>query len=150
MSDAQRPNPGDVTVESKTGAGDLEPQNTPGREQRSGALDDFASSVRDFAQSLPGQIGRVIESAQTAIANRANAITIHVDDESQRRIDGLVEAGIFKNRSEAAAYLVAEGIKARGAVFSIIDAKVAEIERLRSEVRAVVTGPGSKPGDDAS
>ena len=120
--------PGDVTVESKSGKGNTLRDSL--RDSR-GSLDDFKSSVKEFAQKLPGQIGKAIESIQA----RANAITVQVDDETQDKIDSLVEAGIFKNRSESAAYLIHEGIRARGEVFAAIDARLAEIERMRSQLR---------------
>ena len=136
--------PGDVTVESK---GSRDTGYTPGR-AATAALDDFKSSVKEFAQKIPGQIGRAIESIQA----RVNAITVQVDDETQAKIDALVEAGVFKNRSDSAAYLIHEGIQARAAVFAAIDAKMAEIERLRGDMRAMIdpttgpTPPGSTSG----
>ena len=126
--------PGDVTVEVKHGkTGSIRDSIRDARP----ALEDFKSSVKEFAQKLPGQIGRAIESIQA----RVNAITIQVDDETQNKIDSLVEAGIFKNRSESAAYLIHEGIRARAEVFAAIDAKLAEIERQRAQLRDLLDGP---------
>lgn len=119
--------PGDVTYESKS---------SPARDVRS-SLEDFKSSVKDFAQKLPGQIKGAIETIQA----RMNAITVNVDDETQAKIDSLVEAGIFKNRSDSAAYLIHEGIRARSEVFSAIDARLAEIERMRSNLRDLISDP---------
>jgi Arc/MetJ-type ribon-helix-helix transcriptional regulator len=120
--------PGDVTVESKS-----DPIRDAMREGRS-SLEDFKTSVKDFAQKLPGHIGKAIESIQA----RMNAITVQVDDETQRKIDSLVEAGIFKNRSESAAYLIHEGIQARSGVFGAIDSRLAEIDRLRAQLRDLI------------
>lgn len=128
--------PGDVTVETKTGG-----RRDAIREGRS-SLDDFKASVKEFAQRLPGQIGKAIESIQA----RANAITVNVDDETQQKIDSLVEAGIFKNRSESAAYLIHEGINARQEVFHAIDARLAEIERMRSQLRDLISDHGPDTG----
>jgi Arc/MetJ-type ribon-helix-helix transcriptional regulator len=130
--------PGDVTVESKSGKGGTLRDSL--RDSR-GSLDDFKSSVKEFAQKLPGQIGKAIES----IKDRANAITVQVDDETQEKIDSLVEAGIFKNRSESAAYLIHEGIRARSEVFAAIDARLAEIERMRSQLRDLLDTRDEKP-----
>jgi Arc/MetJ-type ribon-helix-helix transcriptional regulator len=123
--------PGEVTYESKTGS--LRESIREGR----ASLEDFKSSVKEFAQRLPGQIGKAIESIQA----RMNAITVQVDDETQEKIDHLVEAGIFKNRSESAAYLIHEGIKARAEVFAAIDDRLAEIERMRSKLRDLLSEP---------
>jgi Arc/MetJ-type ribon-helix-helix transcriptional regulator len=138
MSDIERTNePGDVTIETKDVDSEYE-----GERHRSGKLDEIASSVRGFAQRLPDSINRAIESAQSALSNRLNAITVHVDDESQREIDQLVDAGIFKNRSESAAFLISEGLRTRRDLFDAIGSRIAEIERLRTEMRALV---GNRP-----
>ena len=148
MSDPNYPkDPGDVTIEHKYGEGRSEGDR---RYPRTGALEEIASSVRDFASRLPDQIGRAVESAQGALrersAERGNAITVQVDDVTQSRIDVLVEAGLFRNRSESAAFLIGEGLKARGDLFNQIGARISEIERLRSEMRAMVTREDATPG----
>lgn len=122
--------PGDVTVEHK---GDPS-QRDAGTEARI-RLEEFKSSVKEFAQRIPDQIGKAFET----LKDRLNTITVHVDDETQRRIDTLVEAGIFNTRGEAASYLLHEGIKARSDVFGTIDGKLVEIEKLRSDLRDLVT-----------
>lgn len=127
--------PGDVTVEHK---GDPA-QRDAGTEARI-RLEEFKTSVKDFAQKIPDQIGKAFET----LKDRMNSITVHVDDETQRRIDTLVEAGIFKSRSESAAYLLHEGIRARSDVFEAIDDKLVEIERLRSDLRELVVPPESE------
>jgi Arc/MetJ-type ribon-helix-helix transcriptional regulator len=136
-----RSEPGDVTIETK----DQDDFHDAER-NRTGKFDDFASSVRGFAQRLPESINRAIESAQSALSNRMNVITVHVDDDVQLRIDQLVDAGIFKNRSESAAYLISEGLRVRGDLFDAIGSRIAEIERLRGEMRALVgTQPPTEP-----
>jgi Arc/MetJ-type ribon-helix-helix transcriptional regulator len=126
------PEPGDVTIESK------ESNQGPGRDLARGgriAVDDFKASVKEFASRIPDQIGKAFESLQA----RAHAITVQVDEETQRKIDALVEAGVFKNRSESAAYLIHEGIKSRREVFDAIDARMAEIDRIRSDMRTILS-----------
>lgn len=122
--------PGDVTVEHK---GD--PAQRDAASEARIRLEEFKSSVKEFAQKIPDQIGKAFET----LKDRLNTITVHVDDETQRRIDTLVEAGIFKTRAESASYLLHEGIKARADVFGTIDGKLVEIEKLRSELRDLVT-----------
>lgn len=138
MSDPEFPKaPGDVTYESKTDDTNKVMRPEPPRSGRTSPLDDFKHSVREFAQRIPDQIGKAFETLQS----RVNAITVQVDDETQRKIDSLVEAGIFKNRSDSAAYLIHEGIKARGEVFAAIDARIAEIERIRADMRHMLGDP---------
>jgi Arc/MetJ-type ribon-helix-helix transcriptional regulator len=50
-------------------------------------------------------------------------------------IDKLVTSGVFKSRAEAAAFLVEEGIKAQAPLFTRIQAKMEEIEKLREDLR---------------
>ena len=58
--------------------------------------------------------------------------------EAQDKVDQLVQAGIFRSRAEAAGFLVEEGIKTQSALFERVQTKLAEIERLRAELRGMV------------
>lgn len=127
--------PGDVTVEHKGDAG----QRDAGTEARV-RLEEFKTSVKEFAQKIPDQIGKAFET----LKDRMNTIMVHVDDDTQRRIDTLVEAGIFKSRAESATYLLHEGIRARADVFGEIDAKLVEIEKMRSDLRDLVAPSDSE------
>ncbi|MGB5037345.1 MAG: hypothetical protein WBQ66_12095 [Blastocatellia bacterium] len=124
--------PGDVTVEHK---GD--PAHRDAGADARVRLEEFKASVKDFAQKIPDQIGKAFEN----LKDRMNSITVHVDDDTQRRIDTLVDAGIFKTRAESATYLLHEGIRARSDVFGTIDEKLVEIEKMRSDLRDLVTPP---------
>jgi Arc/MetJ-type ribon-helix-helix transcriptional regulator len=57
---------------------------------------------------------------------------------TQDKMDALVQAGVFENKAEAAAYLIEQGIKAEVQLFDVVEQKLSEIERLRSELRALV------------
>jgi len=63
---------------------------------------------------------------------------VRVNDESLGRIDQLVEAGIFRSRSESAAFLIARGAAAEAELFEKINEKVAEINRLRDELKGMM------------
>lgn len=147
MSDPNYPrDPGDVSIERKHGEGRTEGER---RNPRTGALEEIASTVRDFASRLPDQIGKAVESAQTALRDRGergNFITVQVDDVTQAKIDVLVEAGVFRNRSESTAFLISEGIKARQDIFDQIAARISEIERLRTEMRSMIGVEGHNTG----
>jgi serine/threonine protein kinase HipA of HipAB toxin-antitoxin module len=49
-----------------------------------------------------------------------------------------VQAGVFRNRAEAAGFLIEEGIKTQSALFERVKQKLAEIERLRAELRGLI------------
>ena len=102
-----------------------------------------ASSVRDIASRIPESlsaigrdISRTIERAMSAKDDYV--VAVKVSPEAQEKVDQLVQAGIFRNRAEAAGFLIEEGIKTQTALFERVQQKLAEIERLRAELRGMV------------
>ncbi len=102
-----------------------------------------ASSVRDIASRIPESlsaigrdISRTIERAMSAKDDYV--VAVKVSPEAQQKVDQLVQAGIFRNRAEAAGFLIEEGIKTQSALFERVQQKLAEIERLRAELRGMV------------
>src|SRR5205807_5609014 len=55
-----------------------------------------------------------------------------------KKLGQLVQAGVFGTRAEAAAFLIDEGIRVQGPLFERVEQKLAEIERLRAELRGLV------------
>ena len=105
-----------------------------------------ASSVRDIASRIPESlsaigrdISRTIERAMSARDDYV--VAVKVSPAAQEKVDQLVAAGIFRNRAEAAGFLVEEGIKTQSALFERVQQKLAEIERLRAELRGMVNEP---------
>lgn len=105
-----------------------------------------ASSVRDIASRIPESlsaigrdISRTIERAMSAKDDYV--VAVKVSPGSQEKVDQLVAAGIFRNRAEAAGFLIEEGIKTQSALFDRVQQKLAEIERLRAELRGMVNEP---------
>ena len=102
-----------------------------------------ASSVREMASRIPESlsaigrdISRTIERAMSAKDDYV--VAVKVSPEAQEKVDQLVAAGIFRNRAEAAGFLIEEGIKTQSALFDRVQQKLAEIERLRAELRGMV------------
>jgi len=106
------------------------------------SLNDLAASVKDVAQRTGDVINKATESIgkaiDSALAARDHVVMVRVNDESLRKIEALAESGIFKSRSEAAAFLISEGVKAQGELFKRIEEKIDQIERLRSELKTIV------------
>lgn len=105
-----------------------------------------ASSVRDIASRIPESlsaigrdISRTIERAMSA--KDEYVVAVKISPSAQEKVDQLVAAGIFRNRAEAAGFLVEEGIKTQSALFERVQQKLAEIERLRAELRGMVNEP---------
>src|SRR5262245_50205658 len=102
-----------------------------------------ASSVRDIASRIPESlsaigrdISRTIEKAISAKDDYVVAVKISPD--AQDKLEQLVQAGVFRNRAEAAGFLIEEGIKTQSALFERVKQKLAEIERLRAELRGLI------------
>ena len=85
---------------------------------------DAAESIGDTIQGMRG--------------SRDNVVMVRVDKASLDRLDELVEAGIMGSRSEAAAFLISEGIKARQPLFDRIAEKIQDIRQAKEELRQMV------------
>ena len=79
-----------------------------------------------------------IPPMHAASMGRANVVASRIGDEDIRLIDMLIEAGVFSTRSEAVAYLVNEGIKARRDTFERVSASLEEIRKTRKEAERQV------------
>src|SRR5688500_17422661 len=102
-----------------------------------------ASSVREMASRIPESltaigrdISRTIERAMAAKDDYVVAVKVSAD--AQEKLDQLVQAGVFRSRAEAAAFLIDEGVKTQSELFARVQQKLAEIERLRAELRDMI------------
>ena len=107
---------------------------------------DRMSSVRDIASRIPeslSSIGRDISrTIERAISAKDDyVVAVKVTPEAQEKLENLVQAGVFRSRAEAAAYLIDEGIKAQSPLFERVNQKLSEIERLRAELRGMIGTP---------
>ena len=94
----------------------------------------------DAAESIGENIRDTIQGVR---GSRDNVVMVRVDKASLDRLDELVEAGIMSSRSEAAAFLISEGIKARQPLFDRIAEKIQDIRRAKEELRRMVDGDGA-------
>ena len=108
-----------------------------------GERSGVGASVRDMAARIPEQlsaigrdISRTIERAISAKDDYMLAVKVSAD--AQIKLGQLVQAGVFGARAEAASFLIDEGIKTQTALFERVEQKLAEIERLRAELRGLV------------
>ena len=93
----------------------------------------------DEAVSVAGNIKETIRSRTSGDrATRDNVVMVRVDADSLEKMDELVEAELAGSRSEAAAFLISEGIKSREPLFDTISAKVAEIRKAKEELRVLL------------
>ncbi|MEK6284414.1 MAG: hypothetical protein AABO57_01580 [Acidobacteriota bacterium] len=145
----QRNSSGDVVIEEKSpDYDDIVVTNIQNDETRpKSGFDEIASSVKEVAQKTGEAFNKATESIgkaiDSALAARDHVVMVRVNDDSLKSLDALVQTGIFKSRSEAAAFLISEGVKAQAALFERISERILEIDRLRAELKDIV-----KPADN--
>lgn len=79
-----------------------------------------------------------LPSTPSASKTRTNVVASRIGDEELQVIDMLVETGLFTTRSEAVAYLVSEGVKARNDIVEKVSSTVDEIRKIRNEAQEYV------------
>lgn len=100
---------------------------------RSSSGSSFISALEKSMESLSKALG-------TALEDRANVVMVRVNDEALRHLDMLVEAEVTKSRSESAALLINEGIRANQALFDKIGDITRQIAELREQLRQSIAG----------
>ena len=109
------------------------------RERVSSAVRDIASRIPESLSSIGRDISRTIERAMSAKDDYV--VAVKVSHEAQEKLENLVQAGVFRSRAEAAAFLIDEGIKSQSPLFERVQQKLHEIERLRAELRGMINTP---------
>jgi len=113
-----------------------EDKSKPGRTTKQ--LKEALRQAESFAQAL-----------SEALQGRGNVVMVRVNDEALAHLDMLVEAEITKSRSESAAFLISEGIKANQALFDKIRAITEQIMELREQLRREVALTADEDEDNA-
>jgi hypothetical protein len=116
------------------------------RETEPEPIDDksnVGTSVREMAARLPEQLSAIGRDISRTIEKAISAkddymLAVKVSGDAQHKLGQLVQAGVFGTRAEAASFLIDEGIKTQTELFSRVEQKLAEIERLRAELRGMV------------
>ena len=95
---------------------------------------EASKAKAELGEILQG-IGRSIEEGLRSLGTRGNVLNVRVDDPSLEAIDSLISAGVFKTRSEAAAYLIQVGIESKADVFGTVSETAKRITELREEMK---------------
>ena len=108
-----------------------------------GERGNVGNSVRDMAARIPEQLSAIGRDISRTIERAISAkddymLAVKVSQDAQVKLGQLVQAGVFGTRAEAAAFLIDEGIKTQGPLFERVEQKLAEIERLRAELRGMI------------
>ena len=118
-----------------------------GEDQEHGERAHVSSSVRDIASRIPESLAAIGRDISRTVERALSAkddyvVAVKVSHEAQERLEQLVQAGVFRTRADAAAFLIDEGIKAQAPLFERVSLKLSEIERLRAELRGMITKEG--------
>jgi Arc/MetJ-type ribon-helix-helix transcriptional regulator len=139
MADADKEDAQKRGGEEKSGASESEAADDSGakKKQRSGILGIDADDIQVLKIKLEDakEVGKAIKDSLTS---RDNVVMVRVNDESREKMDMLVDAGIFKSRSECAAFLIHQGIQAQESLFGRMKEKVDEIHRIQQELKDIL------------
>ncbi|MCP4221108.1 MAG: hypothetical protein GY765_41145 [bacterium] len=97
---------------------------------------ELGDQVGKFAAQTVESIKKTIDKA---LNSRNTVLTIRVNEDANKKLGMLVETGIFKSRSESAAFLIEEGIKHQEELFAKIEKKLDQINKLKEELKNIVT-----------
>lgn len=115
-------------------------------------VDEAESAIKSaFRRSGAESLGENLkETIQSALSSRKNVVMVRLNEDSLRRVDELVESGVVSSRSEASAFLIAEGIKARGVLFDRISEQIDTIRAARQELRDLLDDdPSPQPSGES-
>ena len=115
----------------------LREDEAPHSEANRSSVRDIASRIPESLASIGRDISRTVERALSAKDDYV--VAVKVSHEAQDSLEQLVQAGVFRSRADAAAFLIDEGIKAQHELFDRVAQKLSEIERLRAELRGMIS-----------
>jgi hypothetical protein len=107
--------------------------------EEAASAEDEDGKKKTTSESIKGAWKQVFGQAlNVALQGRGNVVMVRVNDEALQNLDMLVEAEITKSRSESAAFLINEGIRANQELFDRIGAIAQQISDLRTQLREQV------------
>lgn len=121
---------------------DDSPEAGADRDRVQSSVREMASRIPESLSSIGRDISRTIERALSAKDDYV--VAVKVSHEAQDSLEQLVQAGVFRSRADAAAFLIDEGIKAQHELFDRVRQKLSEIERLRAELRGMISKEETK------
>ena len=99
-------------------------------------FEDIGNQVEKFASKTAESIKKVLDKT---LSSRNTVLTIRVDETSNTKLNMLVDSGIFRSRSESAAFLINEGIKSQESLFSRIVSKLEKIDKIKQELSGIIS-----------
>ena len=106
-------------------------------------LADLGEKVENIASRT---FKSVKETFDKALSSRNTVLSIRVSEASNAKLSMLVDAGLFKSRSESAAFLIEEGIKHQEGLFKKIEKKLEQITKIREELAGIIADEMGEKG----
>ncbi len=140
MSDATKENGNgvDETVVEEPVVDAVEEEASEEQSDSKNPVAGMGDTINEAIKQVEKQVGSISKALGSALQDRANVVMVRVNDDSLRYLDVLVEADITKSRSESAAFLINEGIKANKGLFDKISNITDQIVALKAQLRETV------------
>lgn len=114
-------------------------------------LHDVFKGIGDSIDGIIEGVGKVIESIEesltTTISKPSQVVSVRLREGDLDIIDQLVEAGIFKSRSEAVAYFTRKGVEASREWISRALEQARKIKELQDSIRKELKEGGEESKD---
>ena len=109
--------------------------NLDGLDDVDKAVRDAVNKGKDAAVNVSETIRDKIKSVRTS---RDSVVMVRVSKDILEKLDELVDSGVNSSRSEAAAFMIAEGMKSKTDLFDKIAEKTEIIRNAREELRKLL------------
>lgn len=117
-------------------------KSKPKAKKHPSTLDELGNQVEKFAVKTAESIKKVIDKA---MASRNTVLSIRINEDCDKKLKMLVDTGLFKSRSESAAFLIHEGIKNQEPLFTKISSQLHKIEKIKGELESIISKEMEKP-----
>ena len=109
--------------------------NLEGLDDVDKAVRDAVNKGKDAAVNVSETIRDKIKSVRTS---RDSVVMVRVNRDVLEKLDELVDSGVNSSRSEAAAFMIGEGMKSKTDLFDKIAEKTKIIRNAREELRKLL------------
>ena len=89
------------------------------------------------ASALP-EIAELLDRYSGGDQARSNVVMVRLGDQALDALDQLVETGLFRSRSDSAAFLIAAGMESQSEMLSEIARHTTQIKEVRERLRDAV------------
>lgn len=115
-----------------------------GRVLKVALADDLGRIGREVRKVVEGATAGIcnidIRTLKNGLKGRTNTLMTRVKDEDIKRMDLLVESGLFESRSACAAFLIHAGLDARKDLVAKVQETAERIGELKEELRRELSG----------